>query len=310
MVSLDRTARVGFIGAGRVGGSLAVAMTAAGYDVVGVASRTYASAGAFAARISGCTAYAHSQDVVDASDMVFITTPDDVIACAAAAVRWRSGQGVAHCSGVSSLDVLDAAALQGTLVGGFHPLQAFSSVENGSKSIRGSTFGIEGKSEMRAYLTALAQDVGGNAVFLNAEDKVLYHVSGMLMGNLLTCLVGISGEVWERIGYTRGDGVRALVPMMRAIADNIETSGIPAAVAGPYPRGDIGTIQKHLDALSERHPRLLPLYRELALAGLPLAMEQGLPPDTADTLRRMLHEQEASSGNTAILRSEISTVRD
>ena len=292
MNKLDGSARIGFIGAGKVGGSLGVAMAQAGYSVVAVASRTAASAAAFAARIDGCHAYGGYQDALDACDMAFVTTSDDAIADVVSSVRWRAGQGVAHCSGAASLDVLQAAARQGAVAGAFHPLQAFSSVENGIKSIPGITFGIEGGieggGEMREYLAKLARDIGGNAVFLKAEDKALYHLSGVMMGNLLTCLVGISAEIWEHIGYTRDDGVRALVPMMRAVAQNIETSGIPAAVAGPYPRGDLGTVRKHIDNLQARHPALLPLYRELALAGLHLAVEQGLTDEGAGEFRDIL----------------------
>ncbi len=290
MTSLGKTSRIGFIGAGRVGGSLAVAMSNAGYPVVAVSSRTPASAASFAERIRGCVQYADLQSAVDASDMVFISTSDDAIPQVAQSVKWREGQGVAHCSGAASVDVLEAAQTQGAIPGAFHPLQAFSSVENGVRSIPGITFGIEGSDEMRAYLSELALAIGGNPVFLNAEDKPLYHLSGVMMGNLLTCMVGISAEVWEHIGYTRDDGVKALIPMMRAVAYNVETSGIPAAVAGPYPRGDLGTAVKHLQALTSQHPDLLPLYRELALAGLHLAVEQGLSEDGETAFRQLLNE--------------------
>ena len=290
MTSLDKTSRIGFIGAGRVGGSLAVAMSNAGYPVVAVSSRTPASAASFAERIHGCVPYANLQDAVDASDMVFISTSDDAIPEVARSVKWREGQGVAHCSGAASIDVLEAAQTQGAIPGAFHPLQAFSSVENGVRSIPGITFGIEGSDEMRAYLGDLAQAIGGNPVFLDAEDKPLYHLSGVMMGNLLTCMVGISAEIWEHIGYTRDDGVKALIPMMRAVANNVETSGIPAAVAGPYPRGDLGTAVKHLQALTSQHPDLLPLYRELALAGLHLAVEQGLSEDGETAFRQLLND--------------------
>ena len=290
MTSLYKTSRIGFIGAGKVGGSLAVAMSNAGYPVVAVSSRTPASAVSFAERIHGCMPYADLQDAVDASDMVFISTSDDAITPVARSVKWREGQGVAHCSGAASLDVLESAESLGAIPGAFHPLQAFSSVENGVRSIPGITFGIEGSPKMRDYLGDLARAIGGNPVFLDAEDKPLYHLSGVMMGNLLTCMVGISAEVWEHIGYTRDDGVKALIPMMRAVAYNVETSGIPAAVAGPYPRGDLGTAVKHLQALTSQHPDLLPLYRELALAGLHLAVEQGLSEDGETAFRQLLND--------------------
>ena len=196
---------------------------------------------------------------------------------------------MAHCSGAASVDVLQHASQQGAEAGAFHPLQAFNSVENGVSAVPGTTFGIEGGEQTRAFLGELATAIGGRPIFLRPEDKVLYHVSGVLMGNLLTVLASVAASVWTRFGHTREDGVLALAPMMRAVAANLEASGVPQAVAGPYPRGDIGTIRKHLEAVSADAPEYLPVYCELALAGLPFAVEKGaLPPERAEEIRELV----------------------
>ena len=280
-----------------MGGSLAVALSNAGYAVASVASRTFSSARLFASRLPECEALTELQDVVDGTDFVFITTSDDAISPVCESLSWRPGQGVAHCSGAASVDVLEHASDQGAEVGAFHPLQAFNSVENGVAAVPGTTFGIEGGEQTRAYLSELATAVGGKPIFLRPEDKVLYHVSGVLMGNLLTVLGSVAASVWAKFGYTREDGVRALAPMMRAVAANLEASGVPQAVAGPYPRGDIGTIRKHLDAVSVDAPEYLPLYCELALAGLPFAVEKGaLGPERAEEIRELVGRYTARRG--------------
>ena len=288
MATFDKGSSLGFIGAGKVGGTLAITLANAGYSVKGVANRTYSSAQELAARIDGCEAHPSYQGLIDACEVVFITTSDGAIGQIVAAGEWRRGQAVVHCSGAASLDVLDKSSESGALPGAFHPFQAFSSVENGIKSIPGITFGIEGDDAMRTYLGEMARNIGANPIFLNAEDKVLYHLSGVLMGNLLTCLAAIAAQVWEKFDYDRADGVKALVPMMRAVANNLETSGIPDAVAGPYPRGDVGTVRKHLEVLEARFPEILPMYCELALAGLPYAIEKGLDQSTADEISTLI----------------------
>ena len=79
--------------------------------------------------------------------------------------------------------------------------------------------------------------------------------------------------------------------MMRQVSYNLESSGVPGAVAGPYPRGDIGTVRKHLETLRSRAPEVLPVYCELALAGLPFAIEKGtLKPDRAEEIRRLVEQ--------------------
>ena len=296
MAPFSTGSSIGFIGAGNVGGSLAVALSQRDYRVVAAASRTFASSGLLAERVAGCTAYHEPQDVVDACDVVFITTTDAAIGPVSASASWRRGQGVVHCSGAASLDVFEEAARQGALPGAFHPLQAFSSVEHGSKSFPGTTFGIEGDTDMKEFLSQVALDLGGHPVFLRPEDKPLYHLSGVMMGNLLTTLAAVAAQLWDNLGLTRADGVRALAPMMRQVSYNLESMGVPGAVAGPYPRGDIGTVRKHLQTLEERAPGVLPLYCELALTGLPYAVEKGtLARERAEEIRQLVEEFKVSS---------------
>ena len=269
MADFNKSTPIGFIGAGAVGGSLSVALRRAGYPVVAVASRTTASARAFAERLPGCAVHDDMQGVADSADFVFITTSDDAIAPVCESLRWRDGQGAA--------------------VGAFHPLQAFTSVEEGARNIPGTTFGIEAPPELREYLETMARDIGGNPIFLKPEDKVLYHVSGVLMGNLLAVLASVAASMWPKFGHSRSEGVRALTPMMTAAARNLNANGVPQGVAGPYPRGDVGTIRKHLQALSAAAPEYLPLYCELALAGLPFAVEKGaLSQDRADEIAALV----------------------
>jgi len=71
--------KLGFIGAGTVGTALAKRLGDRGYPVVAVFSRTPNSAKRLAGTINGCLALDSGQAVADASELVFITTPDDAI---------------------------------------------------------------------------------------------------------------------------------------------------------------------------------------------------------------------------------------
>ena len=87
--------------------------------------------------------------------------------------------------------------------------------------------------------------------------------------------------------------------MMRQVAANLESMGLPNAVSGPYVRGDIGTVRKHLAALEAAAPDVLPLYRELALLALPLAVEKGvLPEERSEEIRAILEEPKAGGGSS------------
>ena len=78
-MGLDRNSKIGIIGSGFVGGSLAVALSRVGYNVIAASSRRFVSAETLAQRIEGCKAFVSSQEVIDVSDVVFLTTPDDLI---------------------------------------------------------------------------------------------------------------------------------------------------------------------------------------------------------------------------------------
>ena len=66
---------IGFIGAGTVGTALAVRLSEKGYPVTAVASRTLASANRLAGMVHNCQVQDSPQEVAEAAEMVFITTP-------------------------------------------------------------------------------------------------------------------------------------------------------------------------------------------------------------------------------------------
>ena len=121
--------KVGFIGAGTVGIALAVLLSRKGYQFVGASRKSRTPIENRTKLVSNFRILDSNQGVADNADFVFITTPDDSIATVASQVQWRSGQSVIHCSGADSIDVLEPARKSGAMVGGFHPLQTFASVE-------------------------------------------------------------------------------------------------------------------------------------------------------------------------------------
>ena len=118
------------------------------------------------------------------------------------------------------MDVLEEARIQGAYVGSLHPLQAFASFEDGVLSIPGTTFAIEGKEFARSFLESLALDIGGEVIYLNSEDKVLYHLTGVMMGGMLSTLAASVSDLWRLFGYDREKGVNALSKMIHQVGIN------------------------------------------------------------------------------------------
>lgn len=287
----SKESKISFIGSGTVGKTLAIALYNLGYPVAGASSRTFASAEDLASCVPGCVAYREADEAAAVANVVFITTPDDAIRLVAKETIWHHGQGVIHCSGAASLEELEPAREAGVVPGAIHPLQTFSSVSDALTALPGSTFGIEGGNEISKYLKQLAIDLGGNPIFLQAQDKPLYHATVVMMGGLLTALAGAVADSWAHFGIERQQALNSLAPIVKGDAETLVSVGVPRAIAGPLPRGDVGTVQKHITAMQSQAPVLLAAYCHMALAGLPYATAKGnLAPETVTAIREKLYE--------------------
>jgi predicted short-subunit dehydrogenase-like oxidoreductase (DUF2520 family) len=281
--------RTVFIGAGTTGTALAVRLSEKGWPVVGVYSRTLSSAEKLARLLPNCRAYHTSQELADVAEMVFITTPDDVIAQVCGEVHWHKGQRVLHCSGAHSVDTLESAERLGAAVGSFHPLQTFADIDQAIANLPGSTFGLEAEEPLLSTLKELASLLDGNWVELKPGDKVLYHAAAVFACNYLVTLVTLALDLWKGLGVSSREATRALLPLLRGTLNNIDNIGLPNCLTGPVARGDLGTIERHLDALNARNPSLLPAYKELGLQTIPIALAKGtVNEQKAEEMRTLL----------------------
>jgi len=266
---------LGFIGTGTIGSALALQLSSKGYPVLAVSSRHQTSARNLAERITGCSPAASNQEVAETAELVFITTPDDVIAAVASQIKWHKKQMVVHCSGADSTAILEPARKSGACVGVFHPLQTFASVKQAIENMPGSTFTLEAEEPLVELLKNMATALGGHWIKLRAGDKALYHAAAVMVCNYLITLIKLATDLWQTFGIPVDQATAALLPLVRGTIHNLETIGIPRCLTGPIARGDSGTIKKHLEALREAAPDMLATYRELGLKTIPIALAKG-----------------------------------
>jgi len=258
-----------------VGTALAVLLNSKGYRFVGASRRSRTSADSRRGTVSNLHILDSNQEVADSADLVFITTPDAAIAEVASEVKWHSGQSVVHCSGADSIDILEPARKSGAMVGGFHPLQTFASVEQAIENIPGSTFGIEAEEPLLTTLKEMATALGGHWIKLEAGDKVAYHAAAVFACNYLVTLVKMATDLWQTFSIPTDEATRALLPLIKGTLHNIETVGIPQCLTGPIARGDTGTVDKHLKTLRKKAPALLFPYKELGLQTISISLAKG-----------------------------------
>ena len=288
--------RIGFIGAGRLGSALALAMQQAGLPVRAVASARAESAQRMAARLPRCEAVS-VQQVADRCDLVFITTPDAAIEPTAAALTWRAGIGVVHCSGATEVDALLHAQEQGAAIGGFHPMQTFADPQAAARSLPGCTITVEAQSAaLDRQLVAIATALGCAVNRLPPGMRARYHAAAGYASQFINALLAEAAHVWASWGASEADTVRALLPLVRGTLAAIESNGIAGGMPGPVSRGDVSTVAKHMAAMSALGEPVLASYRLLCDRTVPLALARGgIDAQTAQRLRGILGTHGAPS---------------
>lgn len=280
--------RIGFVGAGRLGQALALALQREGQPVAAVASARAASAQAMAAAL-GCRAV-DAQAVVNACDLVFVTTPDAAIAPVVRALRWRPGVAVVHCSGATDVDeALGPAAAQGAGVGGFHPMQTFADPEAAARSLRGCTVTVEARDPaLDATLVGLADALGCPVNRLPPGMRALPRRGGLRLA-VHQRAAGRRRARVVQLGASEADAARALLPLARGTLAAIERAGIAGGMPGPVSRGDVHTVAQHAQALAGCEGDTLDSYRLLCRRTVQLALQRGaIDGVTAAKVRAML----------------------
>ena len=272
--------RIGFIGAGRLGTALAWSFAQRGLRVVAVASMLPADAERLATQIPGCAVLA-GQQVVDGCDLVFVTTPDGAIADTAAQFRWRPGVAAVHCSGVTDVAALDHAARQGAMTGGFHPMQTFGDPAAAVRSLPGCTITIEAPEPLNAALVAIAERLECRINRLPPGMRGRYHAAAGYTSQFINALFAEAATIWQSWGATEEDAVRALLPLARGTLASIESAGLANGMPGPVSRGDVGSIEKHVAALTPLGPQVMQFYRVVCDRTIPLGMKRGAIDDAA-----------------------------
>jgi predicted short-subunit dehydrogenase-like oxidoreductase (DUF2520 family) len=80
-----------------------------------------------------------------------------------------------------------------------------------------------------------------------------------------------------------------LLPLVEATVANVRERGPSLALTGPVRRGDAGTVERNLKALSAVNPAWLEVYRLLAAQGAELAEKTGTAAPALDAIRGLLN---------------------
>jgi predicted short-subunit dehydrogenase-like oxidoreductase (DUF2520 family) len=227
-------ARVGVVGAGRLGTSLSRSLRAAGVPVEGPLGRGEPP--------RGC-------------DAIVLCVPDGEIEAAAASVAGAAAL-VGHTSGATALTALAPAGGAGF---GLHPLQTFTGGD--SDTFAGAGCAIAGSTpEALAFAAGLARALGMTAFEIDDEGRAAYHAAASVASNFLVTLQAAAERVAAGAGLEPAEARRLLLPLVRQTVENVAAHGPERALTGPIARGDDATVAAQRQAVAEAAPELLDLF--------------------------------------------------
>ncbi len=268
--------RVTIIGAGRMGQGLGLALKRRGYKVV-LLNRGPREVIPPLVLHQGSRAEATAD-----SELILLATPDDAIAAVAAGLAAERAitrdQVVLHLSGLLDRTALVALEETGAGLGSFHPLQSVAEPATAAERLKGAYVGVEGDERALVAAERLANTLRMIPVRIPAAAKPAYHAGAAFVANYTVALVGVAERLARSAGVSDEVASRIYLPLLGGAVANLTSLGPAASLTGAVRRGDVQTLQAHLEALSSDDRKL---YKIVAKAAVALAREAGLSGEAA-----------------------------
>jgi predicted short-subunit dehydrogenase-like oxidoreductase (DUF2520 family) len=236
-------ARVGVVGAGRLGTALAAALREAGVGVEGPAGRG---------------------EIPRGCDAIVLCVPDAEIAPAAATVAGAAPL-TGHTSGATRLGALEPA---GGAAFGLHPLQTFpertAPAPGALDAFAGAGCAVAGSSpEALDFALRLARALGMNAFEIDDDGRAAYHAAASVASNFTVTLLAAAERIAAGAGLSPVEARELVAPLVRRTVESVAELGPERALTGPVARGDDATVEAQRRAIEDAAPELLDLFDEL-----------------------------------------------
>lgn len=276
--------KVGFIGAGRVGCSMGKYLSLHGVQVSGYFSRNEESA-AWAAQFTQSVHYRDMKECVQESDILCLTVPDDAIEEVWREVRSYklSDKTICHFSGLLTSKVFVNLRLKGAYGASIHPMFAFNDKEHAFEELEGVGFTVEGDANAVQVLRGMLEQTGNPVMQMEPEQKAKYHAAASMLSNHVAAVLACGYELLEAAGFDEAQARTFSKALVMGNVSHIVADGAVSALTGPIERGDVGTVQKHLQVLDKEQEEM---YRFLGERLIRLAEKKH--PEKDYTLMRKL----------------------
>jgi predicted short-subunit dehydrogenase-like oxidoreductase (DUF2520 family) len=276
---------IDFIGAGALASSMARSLSSRGYSIEEFVVRKPSSRVNALAKALGATVSSFKNCRLGA-DIVWLGVPDDAIErCAKQLAKRRDLRGkiALHSSGALGSDVLDSLRRNEASVASLHPMMSFSA-SNRNPDLRGVSFSVEGDPTAVRVARRIVERLGGDVSSVKAEKKALYHAFGAMIAPLLVSHLQAAQLMGERAGFDARRVRSVMKPIVEKVVAAFLAGGAENAFSGPFLRGDVKTVERHLVAIRGCDEE--PVYRALAEYAI-----DHIKGENKEKLRRLLEKR-------------------
>ena len=278
---------ISLIGAGRAGFAIAALLANKGYKFLSVIDKDSEKSKRCGNAVSAVKYGTSLSDLDNNYDFLIIAVPDmeiEKVSSQLACSRMvRSGSVIAHLSGAAGSDILDECRQRGASVASMHPCMTFT--ENRDNYINSFYVALEGDKKACNELSKVIISIGNKPFIISRNDKPLYHAACVTVSNFLVTLFSAGTEMIRMQESEIPDNV--FLPLIKQTIDNIENSGVEGALTGPVSRGDIETVNKHINILKKNKLGLTLMYAALGLQSISIAEKRGADPDKLEKIRNL-----------------------
>jgi predicted short-subunit dehydrogenase-like oxidoreductase (DUF2520 family) len=238
--------RLTIIGSGNVATNLAMAFHKAGFEIGEVYSRNLTHATALTEKV-GTKAVQEISALSAETDLIVLAIKDDVHETVLGELKLRHVP-IVHTSGAKNLVHFKTEGYAS--YGVFYPLQSF--LKNEQLDFKHIPICIEASDpKLLADLEQLASRLSQRVTQIDSEKRLVLHLAAVFANNFTNHLYALSGEVLSAANLP----FDLLTPLIQHTANRLATQSPAELQTGPAIRGDVKTMQQHLELLDDENSR-------------------------------------------------------
>ncbi len=251
--------RIGVVGVGALGSSVAYWLKKAGIRLSGVFDKRKERAEQIA-KLTSTTAFPALQTIIEKVDVAIFCVKDDSLFSIVDELTELypfNAKHLIHTSGSIPSTIFHPIGEEISYFS-IHPMCAIPGIQQEKNPFENVQFGCEGKERSEELGVFLVKSLGGIPIMINPDKKSIYHAGCCFLSNLIISNLLAGERLLAESGIGEKEIKRAIQSLAISSVKGYVEKGFPDALTGPIARDDIGVIVRHKMALS--HKPELKLY--------------------------------------------------